>query len=121
MKLVYVAGKYTAKTTHEVQRNINIAWDWGCEIAKAGAFPVIPHCNTSQMQDIQSPEFWYEGTLELLKRCDAIYMLRDWEDSRGAKVELSLAKELGLEVIFQASEEVVERFRIPRMQNQLSH
>lgn len=33
-----------------------------------------------------------------LERCDAIYLLSDWVDSRGAKQELSRAKKLGLDV-----------------------
>lgn len=33
-----------------------------------------------------------------LEKCDAIYMLKDWCDSPGAKKELSRAKELGLAI-----------------------
>lgn len=33
--------------------------------------------------------------------CDAIYMLTDWTDSPGAKVEMARAKELGLAVWYE--------------------
>jgi hypothetical protein len=33
--------------------------------------------------------------------CDAIYMLSNWRESRGARVELAAAVELGLETIIQ--------------------
>lgn len=40
----------------------------------------------------------------LLETCDAIYMLRDWKDSPGAKREKAYAEWLGLEVIYQEEE-----------------
>lgn len=39
-----------------------------------------------------------EAELEALARCDAIYLLEGWEKSRGAKRELWLALEKGLDV-----------------------
>lgn len=41
----------------------------------------------------------------LLETCDAIYMLRDWKDSPGAKREKAYAEWLGLEVVYQEEEE----------------
>jgi len=35
-------------------------------------------------------------------KCDAIYMLAGWEDSRGACREYEKARELGLEIMYQA-------------------
>jgi hypothetical protein len=34
--------------------------------------------------------------------CTAIYMMSDWETSRGAKCEWHLAKALGLEIFYEA-------------------
>lgn len=39
-----------------------------------------------------------EAELDALAKCDAIYLLAGWEDSRGAKRELWLALDKGLEV-----------------------
>ena len=36
-----------------------------------------------------------------LKTCSHIYMLKDWELSRGAKMEHDMAKEYGLEIIYE--------------------
>lgn len=41
--------------------------------------------------------------MKALAKCDAIYLLPGWEDSRGAKRELWLALEKGLEVITERS------------------
>ena len=39
--------------------------------------------------------------LSCLLKCEAIYMLRSWENSEGAKIEYNLAKSLGLKIIHQ--------------------
>lgn len=39
--------------------------------------------------------------LEMLKVCDTIVMLQDWQDSKGARIELGFALEKGLEVIYE--------------------
>lgn len=44
-----------------------------------------------------------EAELAALAKCDAIYLLAGWEDSRGAKSELWLALDKGLEVITERS------------------
>lgn len=46
--------------------------------------PLIPHANTAHFHGLQTPEFWYDGTLELLKRCDGCVMIPGWRSSRGS-------------------------------------
>lgn len=36
-----------------------------------------------------------------LCRCDAIYMMSNWEDSKGAKIELKIAKILRLKIYYE--------------------
>ena len=45
-------------------------------------------------------EFMREDISALIK-CDIIYMLKGWEDSRGAKIEKKLAEDLSIKVITQ--------------------
>ena len=42
--------------------------------------------------------------LVALTYCDAIYMLRGWENSKGARAEHAVAVWLGLEIIYQGGE-----------------
>lgn len=39
-----------------------------------------------------------------LIQCDAIYMLKGWESSKGATLEHHIAKELGLKITYQEEE-----------------
>ena len=43
--------------------------------------------------------------IEVLEKCDAIYLLRGWEKSVGAKEELAVALREGLEIIVQGGGE----------------
>ena len=45
--------------------------------------------------------------LPILKTCDYIYMLDNWEDSWGAKVEFNFAKGQGIYVYYEKSKEVI--------------
>lgn len=46
--------------------------------------------------------------IKALCDCDAIYMLPDWERSKGAHLELHIAHRLGMEVMFAAPVAVLE-------------
>ena len=100
MKLIYVAGKFTADTGWGIEQNVRRAEDVGIYIARLGAMPVIPHANTRYFADECTPEFWYAGTLELLKRCDAIIMCEGWADSKGAREEYGEARTRGNMMVF---------------------
>jgi len=36
-----------------------------------------------------------------LFECNAIYMIEGWENSKGARIEHNIAKEMGMEIIYQ--------------------
>ncbi len=103
MKLVYIAGAYRGDSMNAVWNNIAHARSWAEVVAQKGEFPVCPHMNTAFMDGIQSDEFWLEGTLELLKKCDSILMIPGWQESSGAKMELAVATERGMEINFALS------------------
>jgi nucleoside 2-deoxyribosyltransferase len=98
MRVVYVAGPYTAPNAWVREQNIRRAEEVGFLVAESGAMPLIPHANTRFFDGLQTPEFWYEGTLELLRRCDAVIVVEGYEFSRGTKAEIAEADRLGLPV-----------------------
>ena len=94
MKLVYVAGAYRAKSTWDRDRNIQAAREVGAAVARLGAYPVIPHSNTGHMDGLCEDQFWIDGTLELMCRCDAMILVPGWEKSSGTLGEIAKAKVL---------------------------
>lgn len=40
-----------------------------------------------------------KADIKLLMDCDAIYLLKGWEDSKGARIEKELAESLGYRII----------------------
>lgn len=102
MKLIYVAGPYRGQTKEHVALNVSAARHVGQICARLGWYPVIPHANTAlfdfDFPALATDEFYLQGTLELLRRCDAVIMVAGHEFSTGAKAELLEAQALGLPV-----------------------
>src|SRR5579863_955 len=95
MKVVYVAGPISAPTPEEIDRNVAMGKRAGTEIWKMGAYPVVPHLNVPG-HDIMAAgitaEQIYLGDLEILQRCDAMFLLPGWEASRGCNYERAWAE-----------------------------
>lgn len=49
--------------------------------------------------------------LSVLKKCDKIYMLHNWEDSDGANTEYNYAKGLRIEILYEESQQPLEQIR----------
>lgn len=96
MKVVYIAGKFTASNAWYVEKNVRRAEEAGLAVATLGAAPLIPHANTRFFHGTITNEFWYEATLALLRKCDAVLLLNDWKHSKGAVAEKTAAEALGI-------------------------
>ena len=105
-RLIYIAGPYRAANAWEVEQNIRRAEAVGVEVAKLGAYPVIPHTNTrGYFEHVQSdPNFWLESTLELMRRCDGVFLTPDWLRSTGARAEADEAVRLKLPIFRDLAE-----------------
>lgn len=98
MIVVFIAGPFRGETAWEVERNIRRAEDLAFEVAVAGAMPLCPHTNTRFFDGTLTDEFWLDGTMELLRRCDAVIMTDDWKRSSGARAEKAEAARIGIPV-----------------------
>lgn len=98
MRIVYVAGRFRGPTAWVIENNIRRAEEVAFEVSKLGAMPLTPHCNTRFFHGEGSDKFWLDGTLELLRRCDAVIMVPGWDTSFGARGEKTEAERLGMPV-----------------------
>jgi hypothetical protein len=99
MAVVYIAGRFTAPTTWDVEQNARRAEEIGFEVARLGASPLIPHTNTRYFHGaVQDAAFWYRATAALLLKADAVLMVPGWRTSLGARSEKDLATERGIPV-----------------------
>lgn len=98
MKLVYVAGPYRAETGQERQRNVLRAALRGATVAKHGGMPVVPHLLTRGLEGAAAEEFWIRGTMAVLGRCDAVFLVEGWKGSVGSVDEVAEAVRIGIPV-----------------------
>lgn len=101
MKVIFVSGPYRADTKEGREANIQKAKDAAIRLWQQGWVAFCPHLNTAHFDGLCPDEVWLKGDLEMLRRCDAIYILKDWKQSEGSQAEVRLAYKLGLEVYFE--------------------
>ena len=109
MKIIYVAGPYTADTPEGIAANVAAAAAVGQELLRRGWAVICPHSMTHNW-DIGTGlgyQVFIDQDLALLEKCDAICMVGDWLKSRGSVGEYQRAAELGLD-IFTDIEQVPE-------------
>lgn len=92
---VYISGKVTGM----VEEAILLFKAAENELRQMGFEPVNPI--TLNHQHDQTWHSYMREDVKALCDCDAIYMLTNWRASEGAKVELSVANHLELDVMFQ--------------------
>jgi hypothetical protein len=95
MKVIYVAGPFRGPTAWDIAENIRDAERIGLLVARAGAMPLIPHANTAHFHGQRDDQFFLDGTLELLRRCDAAVFIPGWHGSMGSLGEYAECLRLG--------------------------
>lgn len=99
MKRIYVAGKYSANNVIDVLKNIRIGIAKCAEILKNGDSPFCPWLDYqfSFFQDI-SVEDYYRYSMAWLEVSDEVWVLPEWETSKGTIKEIARAEELKIPV-----------------------
>ena len=117
MKLIYISGKMGEKVLSEAtvkkfevaqEKLLNDGWTVINPASPVFQRNAQKHVRIEEKkwQDLEFGEFdWYALLLlwdmHSLALCDAIYMLKDWQDSPGATAEYYYAKACGKEIIFE--------------------
>lgn len=95
MKLAYISGPITGRTETVYVSAFAKAKE---KLKQAGYEPVNP-LELPHLHDKSWTSYMGEDIKELLQ-CQAIYMLPDWKESKGARIEHAIACELGMEIIY---------------------
>jgi hypothetical protein len=110
-KIIFISGRYSGTTGdkrnwHEIENNIRHAELAAIGLAKKGWVVICPHKNFGHLEIHRefALDFWLQQALVILERCDAVFMLEDWEKSSGSVEEHTLARELGLRIYYGRTE-----------------
>jgi hypothetical protein len=96
MKKVYISGKITGLPFDEVQAKFEAAKKF---VTGLGHEAVSPLENGLH---VDCPWIFHmRMDIIMLLDCDAIYLLSDWCDSRGAMLEKNIAETLGIEMLYE--------------------
>ena len=109
MKLIYVAGKYSGSNYSEIENNIRRAEKASMKLWARGWAVITPHLNTAHFEQYEKVgsvnyityNMMINGTMEMLKRCDAIFMLNDWAQSEGSIGEHQFAINNGYDIYYE--------------------
>jgi hypothetical protein len=94
----YIAGKISGLDYAEALDNFKVA---SAELQAMGYDAVNPMAENGLDGD-GNEHPWVEymrRDIPHLLRCDGIYLLSNWKDSKGARLERHIAEELGMEII----------------------
>ncbi len=98
--LIYISAPYSLG---DVVSNVRFACEIGDQILAKGHIPLVPHL--THFWHFLSPKSWEEWLRIdqcFLARCDAV--LRIDGESKGADMEVQLAKDLGIPVFYSLEE-----------------
>ena len=104
MRLLYVAGKLADSTAWKRELNIRQAEEVALQLMKMGFAVFVPHTQCRSYDGELPWEAWIERDLEVLCRCNAVFMLPNWKDSKGATAEHEQAKKLGMKILYSLEE-----------------
>lgn len=93
MKKIYISGKITGDPQYKEKFDYVAA-----VIEAAGYAPVNP--TEVHLEDAATWGDYMRHDIKLLCDCDGVYMLNDWQESKGAKIEHQLAQDLGMKIYY---------------------
>lgn len=97
---IYIAGKISGLSYSEAVAKFAKAADL---LRRLGHEPVNPmEVNGLDGDGKEYPWAEYmKRDIPILLDCDAIYLLPDWQDSKGARLEKYIADELGMLIVYE--------------------
>jgi hypothetical protein len=87
MRVVYIAGPYRAETAWQIEENVRAAERWILPLAEVGVIGWPPHATFRWFHGTMTDRWWLEATKELMRRCDAVFLVPGWHRSVGTHGE----------------------------------
>jgi hypothetical protein len=99
MITVYTAGKYTGTTEEETKQNIKLAKEYAVKLWDLGYNVICPQANTALFEKHMKNATYdtiLDGCIDTMMRCDAVFFLPNWKESKGALKEFDVCKANGI-------------------------
>lgn len=96
--VVYVSGPFS--THGNPEENVKIATEYANKLRDLGFAVISPHNNSGVIPTDMTWELWMEEDYSLVLMSHALFMLPNWEQSKGASIEHRWAKELGIPIFY---------------------
>lgn len=93
---IYIAGKITGESESSVQNKFFSA---KADLIKKG-HKVMSPAVLSGNQDFEHEDYMHI-CFAMIDVCDAVYMLKDWQTSKGARMELQYAADHRKEIFYE--------------------
>lgn len=102
-KLVYVIGAYSANDKNTIADHINEAENISIDLIRAGYHVITPHKNTAGYENYEDDKLtyqtWIDMDLNILSRCDAIFIMDNAKESKGSKIEIEFARKNNIPMV----------------------
>jgi len=102
MLKIYISGKITGLLHSDAEENFKMAEDYLLD--KYDCVVINPMVQVPYLKGKDWKEYMLDD-IKLLFDCNCIYMLDNWTTSKGARIECSIAKKMGIDIKFQPSED----------------
>ena len=100
-KLLYIVGAYSG----DIQSNIKEAEKVSINLIANGFHVITPHKNTSGYEKYEDGnityETWIDMDIDILSRCDAVYVMQNSKNSNGAFREIDFARKNNIPLIYE--------------------
>ena len=100
MIVIYIAGPFRGPHAWAIAQNVHRAECVAYKVFESGHVALCPHTNTRHFDSSLPDQIFIDGTLELMRRCDAVIVLPNYLNSQGTVGEIAEAHKLGMPVAF---------------------
>ena len=98
--IVYVCGPYSNVDHIEVCNNISRARATAQCLWASGYAVICPHMNSAHLDGVISYSKFAKAYINIMLRCDAVFVIDGWESSFGSIEEIKAAKVAGIPIYY---------------------